>query len=456
MKYDLIILGGGPAGYAAAIAAGRERKKVVLFEGEHIGGVCLNKGCIPMKYLLDKGAQLEKIRALVRCEIVKDSGLFSYSRIIRGKDNAVSKLIVGVTRLLAHYGIEVVFSFAEITAPDTIRCNGKTYTAKNILIATGSAPSVPPIPGIQYAADSSWLLAQKRIPKSLAIIGGGVIGVELAEAMHAFGSRVTVLEALGRLFPKGQEEPIAMLTQILSHKGIKIETGVIITAIELNGANKKIRYETNGQLSELTVDQVLAATGRKPSLVGIDTNKLGLKTSAGRYLAVDDYMRTNLPNIYAAGDITGRWQLAHSAYIEAEYATSNMFGKPRKVDLSVMPYCVYTNPPFAAVGMTTGQATAAGIDYTVGCFPYAACGMAVAADATDGMAMVLSEQKTGRILGAHILGEAAHELISTAAMAIAHKLTVHDWENLITAHPSLSEILPEAALGSIGKARHIP
>ncbi len=452
--YDLIILGGGPAGYAAAIVAGRQGKKTLLFEGQRVGGTCLNVGCIPTKYLLDKGGFLCRLRGLTGAGILKEAGRFSYSRIAKGKDAVVKKLTDGVAGLLHRHGVETVAAFAELAAPGLVKADGKEYRARNILIATGSEPSVPPIPGVEHTVNSTDLLAMTKPPRRLIVIGGGVIGVELATAMRAFGSEVTVVEMLPGLFPGEEPEMVKAVAAGLTKAGIDVVTNARVTGIAAHAGGKRVAWEKDGSRSEREADIVLLASGRKPRLTGIDAAKLGLVLARGA-VAVDQYMRTNLPAVYAAGDAAGGWQLAHAAYAEAEGAVANMFGEERPVDLSVMPRCVYTMPPFAAVGATTAELDRKGIGYNVGRFPYAACGMALAEDATEGAAMVLSGKESGTILGAHIVGEAAHELISIAALAVAARLTVHQWERVITPHPSLAEILPEAALAGIGLARHI-
>lgn len=454
--YDLIILGGGPAGYAAAIAAGRKAKRVAVFEGETVGGTCLNVGCIPTKYLLDKGSLVERIRDLTISGFFKGAGQFSYSRIIRGKDEVVKKLTEGVAGLLKRHKVDLIKGFAELASPGVVMCGGKKYQAENILVATGSAPWSPPIPGIELAQNSTQMLAETKVPKRLVVIGGGVIGIELASAMKAFGSRVIVLEMMPELFPGEERDIISLVVSHLKQTGVDVRTGAKVTGITKVGMEKQITWEQKGKTETVAADCVLAASGRKARLTGIDTAALGLKIDNKGNLAVDKRMRTSVPKIYAAGDVAGGWQLAHSAYYEAECAVEDMFGAGFDADQTVMPRCVYTLPPFAAVGMTKNQIHAVGMECNVGRFPFAACGMALAEDAPEGMAMVLSDKKTGKILGAHLFGASTHELIPTAAMAIAAGVTVHQWEKIITPHPSLSETLQEAALAGLGLARHIP
>lgn len=453
--YDLLVIGGGPAGYAAAIAAGRLGKRVAVFEMERIGGTCLNVGCIPTKYLLDKGAALQRIRQFGYSGIIKETGSFSYSRIVHGKDLVVAKLVDGVTGLMKRYGVELIRRRVEFTVPGGVHCDGKEYAGRNILIATGSKPWTPPIPGIEFGIDSSALLSIDRLPKRLAVIGGGVIGIELASALHAFGSQVTVLEMLPELLPNEEREVIKLLTNHLSRSGISLHTGAKVVSIRQAAEEKHIEWEQNGGHGTKAFDMVLVASGRKPNLDGIAFSKLGVKVSTRGNVVTDDRMMTNLPGVYAAGDVAGGWQLAHAAYCEAEIAVSDMFDGHFEGDRSVMPRCIYTIPPFAAVGLTQNEAESQGIKCRVGRFPFSANGMALAEDAENGIALVVSDAKTDKILGAHIFGEAAHELIATATMAIRCGLTTRQWESVIVPHPSLSEIVQEAALAGRGLARHI-
>ncbi|MDR1510952.1 MAG: dihydrolipoyl dehydrogenase [Synergistaceae bacterium] len=453
--YDLLIIGGGPAGYSAAIAASRMKKKVVLFESDRIGGTCLNVGCIPTKYLLHKGALLGKIRNLTMSGVFRDAGQFSFSRIAAGKRAAVNRLVEGLDVLLRKCNAQVIYGWAELTGPQTVRCEGNEYAGKNILIATGSEPVIPQIPGSLLAVDSTKLLNVEKVPESIAVIGGGVIGLELAAAFRTFGSKVTVLEAMPEILPNEETETVKMLAANLIRSGIEMKLGVKVSRIDDTGAGKKVSFDYSGNADHVQAETVLMAAGRKTKLTGIDAEKLGLALDERGNIATDEHMRTNLPNVYASGDAAGGWQLAHVAYAEAECAVSNMFEKKRRLDLASIPRCVYTIPSLASVGMTKAQAEERGVEFDIGRFPYAASGMAVAEETTEGSAVVLSERKTGRILGVHIFGECAHELIANAVTAITSGMNAGQWGRLTVPHPSLSEILPEAALNTSGRARHI-
>ncbi len=452
-----MVIGGGPAGYAGAIAAGRQGKSVLLFEGGHVGGTCLNVGCIPTKYLLDKAGMLERIREMTEMGIFKDAGKFSFSKIQKGREAVVKKLVGGVAYLLKSCGVTVVNGFAELTAPGEAICDGKKYTARYTLIASGSKPIEPPIEGLKgNSIGSTEALALEKVPKKLLVIGGGVIGLELASAYHAYGSKVIVLEMLDKLMPGEDYESMIELAKILKSKGIDIRTSTKVKKIENRGSDKLVHFEDGSGMHSVQVDAVLLAAGRKASLKGIDAAKLGLKLDERGNILVDGFMRTNLTDVYAAGDAAGGWQLAHSAYTEAETAIENMFGEQHEASLSVMPRCIYTLPPYAAVGMTRQQADKKGIACKVGQFKYSANGMALVEDASEGTARVLLEEATGKILGVQMVGLGATEMIATAAMAIASGVTAKQWSKMITAHPSLSEILHEAVQDSLGNSLHTP
>jgi dihydrolipoamide dehydrogenase len=447
--YDLMVIGGGPAGYAAAIAAGRLGKQVVLFEGEQLGGTCLNVGCIPSKYLLDKAALLEKIRTLSEQQIFRDAGSFSFSRIQKGKDAVVRKLTQGVGALLRSSKVTVVNGNAHMMAPGEVLCSGSTYQSTYTLIATGSKASAPPFPGAEtLTIGSTEALSLQVVPKRLVVIGGGVIGLEMASAFRAFGSQVTVIEMLGGLLTEEDADAASELTHLLKARGIDIRTGATVSGVEQQAESKLVSFRDSNGVHQLSADVVLLATGRKANLAGIDCKALGIKLDPKGFIAVDPYLQTSVKRVYAAGDVAGGWQLAHSAYQEAEVAVENIFGQRLAIDESTMPRCVYTMPPFAAVGLTKRQADERDLKVVVGTFPFAASGMALAEDAAEGTVRVLVNEATDQVIGVQIVGHGAPEMIATATMAIVVGMTVNQWRRVITAHPSLGEALKEAVLDS--------
>lgn len=448
-SYDVIVVGGGPGGYTAAISAAKEGLSVLLFEGEYIGGTCLNVGCIPTKYLLDKAAALEKIRALTDLHILKEAGLFSFEKIQTGREAVVKKLTGGVEYLLKANKVTVIKKFAQVKAAGGVVCDGVAYTGKDIIIATGAVPSSIPIPGAEYTITSTSALAMKQVPEKLVVIGGGVIGMELASAFCSYGSQVTVIEVLPKLFPGEEEAAVSYMTKELKKRDIRILCGTRAKAIGRVENCYQVTYEgeENGVAD---ADVVLMATGRKANLKGIDAC-VALNTKGE--IEVNEYMQTSIPHIYAVGDAAGGYQLAHAAYAEAEAAVNHILGKAEPVNLDIMPRCIYTMPPYAAVGVGTAQTQEKGIETVSGEFSYNGNGMALA-EGAQGMVCVIMDREKQTTLGVQIVGECAPELVALASAAVKGEMTLKQWEQMIIAHPSLSEMIKEAALDCFGKSVH--
>ena len=449
--YDVLVIGGGPAGYACAIKAAKASLRVAIFEKGTLGGTCLNVGCIPTKYLLDKAGQLEKIRQLTSIGIYKDAGMFNFKEIQRQQAQVVGHLTKGVSGLLRHHKVTVVTGEAILKANKVVECNRTQYTAATIVIATGSRPATLHIPGAEHAIDSTELLDVTRIPKRLAIIGGGVIGLELASAFNAFGSEVTVIEMMDSLLPQEQPQAVALMKKYLDKSGLAIHLSARVGKIEKNNGMCKTTITKQGTDLVIESDVVLMAVGRKPNIdcIAVDS---GITFADTRHIVVDEYLQTNVEGIYAIGDVIGGYQLAHAAYAEAELVVDNILMKEARkaYDDSIMPRCVYTIPSFAAVGKTSSKT---GSDTVVGSFPYEANGMALAEEATGAVYVIMdTEQKT--TVGVQIVGEHAPELIAFATAAVAKRFSLDDWKHLVVAHPSLSEMVKEAALDACKSALH--
>lgn len=452
-QYDVLILGGGPGGYAAAIAAAKGGLKVAVFEKEKLGGTCLNVGCIPTKYLLDKAATIEKIRKLTADGVFRDAGAFSFKKIQEGKADVVKRLTDGVGKLLKGNHVDVIYGEAKLEPDCVITSGGQSYQGKNVIIATGSTPIRIPIPGAEFTVDSTAVLNLERPPKRLTVIGGGVIGLELASAYASYGSEVTIIELLATLLPNELPQAARLLTRALTKRGVRVKTASIVKSVEKADGAYRVTYSKDDHADTVDADVVLMGVGRKPNLCGVDAAALGLKLAPKGSIEVDGHMRTSLPNVYAVGDAAGGYQLAHAAYAEAETAVANILGHDETANFDVMPRCVYTMPCFAAVGKTEAQAAAAGIETTVGSFPYEGNGMALA-EGASGMVYVVMNKQTKATVGVQIVGENASELISFASAAVAKGLTVDEWAHTIVAHPSLSEMVREAALDAFGMAVH--
>lgn len=453
-KYDVIIIGGGPGGYSAAIKAAKEGLKTLLFEGENIGGTCLNVGCIPTKYLLDKAASIEKIRQLAGDGTLEAAGFYSFKKIQKGKSEVVKKLTGGVRYLLKANGVTVVEKPAVLKEPTTVECEGTLYKGENIIIATGSEAAKIPVLGADHTVMSKEALELLKVPRRLVVIGGGVIGMELASAYCSFGSKVTVIEVLSELFPMEDRKAVSYLERELKKQGIQILCGTKVKEVRKTDAYL-VGYESvdGRSCGEVPADVVLMATGRNPSFRGIDVERLGLELTEKGELAVNEFMQTSLPHVYAVGDVTGGYQLAHAAYAEGETAVAHILGKEAPVDFCAIPRCIYTIPPFAAVGLGEKEAKEQGIEVAVGEFPYTGNGMALA-EGANGVVRVIMDPKDQTTLGAQIVGACAPEMISFASLAVKKRLTFEEWQQLLVAHPSLSEMVKEAACDCFGKSIH--
>lgn len=451
-SYDLIVIGGGPGGYSSAIAAAKEGLKVLLFEGEHIGGTCLNIGCIPTKYLYDKAAAMEKIRKLTGQKIFRDAGMFSFKQIQKGRGDVVKKLVGGVEYLLKANKVDVVRKFAELKEAGKVVCDGETYEAKDIIIATGSVPSSIPIPGAEFTITSTEALALPKVPKRFVVIGGGVIGMEIASAYSSFGSDVTVIEVLPALYPAEEVSMVNYLQKELKKSGITIYTGTSVKSVTQKDGAYEVSYDGE-ESGTIPADVVLMATGRKACYRGIDIEGLGLKTTERGLIETDAFMQTSVPHIYCIGDAAGGYQLAHAAYAEGEGAVAHILGGNEPVDTDTMPRCIYTKPPFAAVGISSKQAEEQGIVPAIGTFHYTGNGMALA-EGAEGMVTVIMDSEKQETIGVQIIGEGAPEMVAAAAFAVKNRTTLEEWSKTIVAHPTLSEMLKEAAMDCFGKSVH--
>ncbi len=451
--FDILVIGGGPGGYSLAIAAARKGLKVALFEKEHLGGTCLNIGCIPTKYLVDKANTLEKLRGLVKKEIFMEAGSLNYQQVQKGKSDVTAKLVGGVSFLLKKSGVTVITGEAVLKADRVVECGGQQYSGKNVVIATGSVPMMIPVPGYEYCIDSTGALALPTLPASMVVMGGGVIGLELACAFAAYGTQITVVEMMPELLPREQKEAVRILTREMKKLGIVLKTGAKMLRIEKNGQLLRAVYEIGGAEESVDCEQVLMAAGRRTNLTGIDAQALGLALDQKHCIVVDDHLRTNLPGVYAIGDVVGGYQLAHAAYAEGEAALADILGEDKPYGTMPVPVCTYTLPVLASVGLTTEAAAQAGYEPVMGSFDYSANGMALAEGAV-GRVFVVADKATTKTLGVTIVGENSSEMIAFAAAAVAEGWTTDQWEKTIVAHPSLCEMVREAALAAFGRSVH--
>jgi len=447
MKYDLAIIGGGPAGYVAAERAGEKGLSVVLFEKKELGGVCLNEGCIPTKTLLYSAKVYDTSLTSSKYGISNTETSFDFQAIMKRKDKVVKKLVGGVGAKMKHNKVNVIKESAVILKRDadgiTIEAGNDKILAANLLISTGSEAFVPPIPGLDLSSDnvltSREILQMNELPKSLIIIGGGVIGMEFASFYTSMGVEVTVIEMLGKILGEMDEELSAELQSIFEKKGVKIH--LLSKVVEVN--DKKVVFEKNGKKEEVEAEKILVSVGRKPVIEGFGLEALGVETFRGG-IKVDSKMATNVPNVFAAGDVTGFSLLAHTAYREAEVVVNNLTERKDTMRYNAIPSVVYTNPEFSGVGHTEKTASNAGLKFKTVKLPMAYAGRFIAEnEGGSGSCKVLVGEKYGEILGVHMLGNPSSEMIYGACMAIENEMTLEEMEEVIFPHPTVSEIFRE-------------
>lgn len=443
--YDLAIIGGGPAGYVAAENAGAKGLKTVLFEKRELGGVCLNEGCIPTKTLLYSAKMYEHAQGGKKYGITAENVLFDYKKIADRKTKVVRKLVAGIKMKMVNHNVEVVRGDACIESGNTacikITCNGQSYEAAHLLVCTGSEAFVPPIPGVEgneAVLTNREILALTAAPASLVIIGGGVIGMEFASFYNSLGVPVTVVEMLPEILGGMDKEVAEMVRGIYAKRGVKFCLGCKVTAIEGN----TVHY-TDGEGNALTAegDKILMSVGRRAVLKGFGLENIAVETERG--IKVNEYMQTTMPNVYAAGDVTGFSLLAHTASREGEVAVNHITGNADKMEYNAIPGIVYTNPEVSSVGLTEEQATAQGIEYRVSKLPMTYSGRFVAENEGQmGLCKILAD-KEGYVIGVHMVGNPSGEFICAACMAITHKITTEELKRTVFPHPTVSEILKE-------------
>ena len=459
MEYQVGILGGGPGGYVCALRVAQLGLSVVLIEGERLGGTCLNRGCIPTKALV-KSADLW--REIGRAE---EYGLFvgekrvDYGAVIARKDSVVNALVGGVEKLMKAANIRVVKGWGEFKEPGRISVtteNGVEHIGvENVVIATGSVPVRIPIPGsdLPGVGTSDEILEEVELPKRLIVIGGGVIGLELATIYQAFGVQVSVVETLPTLLPNIDEEIPKRLTPLLKRSGMEILTKTMVKQIRQEGENLVVQVEDSKGVREITTDRVLLSTGRRPSLRGIDVANLGLETEAGA-IKVTAQMQTNLPGVYAIGDAVGGIMLAHVASAEGIIAAEHIGLGSGTMSYRAIPSAIFTHPEIASVGSTEQELKASGKVYRVSKFPFSANGKALTLGESVGIVKILADEK-GVIVGASIMGPQASNLIAELVVAVEKGLRAEDIARTIHAHPTLPEVVMEAAHGIDEKPLHL-
>lgn len=481
--YDVVIVGGGPGGYPAAIRAAQYGLRVAVIEKERPGGVCLNWGCIPTKAMLRSAEVLETMQHSADFGILADNIRLDYPKVRERKDTIVKGLTDGVGQLLKANGVTFVNGHARFTSPTSLEVVGvgksplgdggplynapadgsgqpkQTLTGKNIVIATGSTPAQLPIPGADLPgvinSDGAFML--REIPKHIVIVGGGAVGTEWATMFHAFGSEVTLIELLPNLLPVEDEDMGRTLARSFQKRGIKVLTGSTVAKIEKSGKALQVTITDKDGNNPKTVDadNVLIGVSRRPNTLDLNLDKTGAKTDQRGYITVDEHLRTNVNNIFAIGDVVGKVLLAHVATHQGLVAAGVIAGHDEKIDYKAVPAATFTHPEVASVGLTEAKARESGHDVLLGKFPFAALGRAQTYGSTDGLIKVVADRKYGEILGMHIIGPSASDLIPEGVLALQLEATLEDVANTIHAHPTLGEGSMEASMVALGMPVHV-
>ena len=441
--FDIIIIGAGPGGYETAADAAAHGLNVAIVERDQMGGTCLNRGCIPTKALCRNAEVINLMREAEVWGVKTGELAFDYAPVFERKEAVVKQLREGVEMLMGAPGITAIKGEAILKDANTVVVNGEEYSAKNIIIATGSAPRGLPIEGADLAMTSDDILAMETLPKSLCIVGGGVIGMEFAAVFSTFGVEVTVIEYCKEILPPFDKDVAKRLKTVLSKRGIKIITSAAVNGITQGEDGYTVSYELKGKPQSVTCEKVLMSVGRQPVLPqGLDA--VGV-TVGRRGIEVDDNMMTNVPGVYAIGDVNGRMMLAHAASAQGLRALHAIMGKADDIKLDIVPSAVFTVPELAMVGLTEEQCAEKGLDVTVKKSFFRSNGKAVAMNETDGLIKMVVDNATRQILGCHICGAHAADLIQEVVTAMNAGATVDLLARSIHGHPTLSEVLLTAA-----------
>jgi dihydrolipoamide dehydrogenase len=455
--YDIAILGGGPGGYVAALHAGVKGARVALIERDRVGGICVTVGCIPSKALLDSSHGYWLTTHGAEHGIHVDGARFELAKAVARKDRVVAQLVSGTEALLKGRKVDLIKAEGTLASPTQIRAGDQTIEANAVIVATGSKVGLPPIKGLAEAKplDNVSALALTEIPKRLVVIGAGAIGLELGTFFAEIGSDVTILEMLPQPIAYADAELVRLLVRALEPRGVKVRVNAKVTEVRRTGEHVSVTAEIEGKTETFDGDQVLLGAGRVANLSGVEqagfaTNRLGI--------TVDERMRTSVGGVWAIGDCIGdprAPKLAHVASTQGEVAVDTVLGEDAVMDYDAVPNVVYTHPEIAQVGLTEAQAKEKyGAEVKVARYSFRASGRALALGESDGMTKIVTAGKSGRIVGVHIVGPQASELIAEATLAMRLEATVEDVAATIHAHPTLAETFREASLSALGRPIH--
>lgn len=461
-RKNIAIIGGGPGGYVAAIRAAQLGADVTLIEKNALGGVCLNVGCIPTKVLLHTAEAYTMVKEGSLIGLKADNVAVDWDGLMARKKAVVDTLVGGVETLMASNGINVLRGTASFVSPLELEVNlndggSAMISADSVILATGSEPSVPPIPGfgLEGVITSTEALSLRELPESIVLVGGGVIGMEFASLFSSFGAKVTVVEMLPEILPMLDAEIVGILRGVLERKGVVFHTSSKVSGVEKNGAKLAVSVETSQGVSVLEADKVLVSVGRRPVTKELGLEKIGAAMDRSR-IKTDGKMETSVKGVYAIGDCTSPIMLAHVASREGEVAAENIMGHRVEMDYKTVPSAVYTSPEIASVGLTEKEAVEKGVRVKVGRFPLMANGKSIIMNEMDGMVKYVVDEKYDEILGVHIIGPRATDLIVEGALALRLEATVDEILTTVHAHPTVGEALLEGAMDVLGRAVSMP
>ena len=453
-QYDLLVLGGGPAGYSAAIRASQNGLKVALTEQSKVGGTCLNRGCIPTKALLHSAEVLNSAKHAQEYGIFVENPTFDLGKIYERRDLVVTKLRTGVEKLLSARKVALFEGQASFVDAHTVKVGDQTVTADKILISTGSVPATLRIEGMDLCVNSDYLLeGTNQIPDNIVIVGGGVIGVEFAEFLLALGKKVTIIEFMDRILPIVDRDVSLQHALSLKKKGATICLSAAVNKVIKKQNGFEVTYTDKKGEQKVETDLVIVSTGRRANTVGLNAEGVGIELDRG-CVKVDANYKTALDNVYAVGDCIGGIQLAHFAAAQGEYVADTLAGIKSHINLAVVPSCIYTTPEIACVGMTQAQATEQGIEVEVGKFPMGANGKSLIAGQDRGFVKTVFEKSTGKLLGAVLYCDRATDILGQLVLAVSNGMTRDDMEKTIHPHPTVEEAVGESVMASVGKAIH--
>lgn len=457
-KFDVVVLGGGPGGYPAAIRAAQMGKSVALVEAKQLGGTCLNRGCIPSKTLIASADTLKRVKEAEEFGIVTGSISFDFGKMVERKDRIVTKVRNSLEGLVASNNITLFKGYGKLTSPTSIKVMGEDnieIKADRIIIATGSEPrNMPAFPfDHERIHDSTSMLEIRELPKKLVIIGGGIIGCEFASLYVALDVEIVILEALPSILPMEGANVTNTLTKAFKKKGIQIETNTLVEGIDRTKNGVRVRV-AGGKVYE--ADIALVAVGRTLNTSNIGLEKAGVLVQDNGIIPVNNHMETNVPGIYAIGDIASKWWLAHVASHQGLVAASNACGVSAQMHYNAIPIVIFTDPEIGSVGYSLEEAIVNGLPATIGAFPFQALGKSQASFQTEGFAQIVINKETGQLLGAQVVGHEAATLVAEMGVAIANELTTESITATIHAHPTIAEVWLEAALIASEFPLHLP